>query len=177
MFIEAKCFFIALQRKYREQKYQESDENSKEENYNEGYGSDYEVECGGDWQDNDCADNVRNWDDDDENDYDYDYEEDYNDSSDDYDVDDVLQDGYYDCEEDCEEVCCIIPVVSQPYDKLGNLLHGQTSRGRRVDSKLMLFSNQGWSRLQSTGGYCPVEDHLQLNGGNYYKNRDLQCQT
>ena len=177
MFIEAKCFFIALQRKYREQKYQESDENSKEEDYNEGYGSDYEVECGGDWQDNDCADNERNWDDDDENDYDYDYEEDYNVSSDDYDVDDVLEDGYYDYEEDCEEVCCNIPVVSQPYDKLGNLLHGQTSRGRRVDSKLMLFSNQGWSRLQSTGGYCPVEDHLQLNGGNYYKNRNLQCQT
>lgn len=168
-------FFIALQRKYREQKYQESDENSEEEDYNKGYGSDYEVECGGDWQDNDCTNNVRNWDDDGENDYDYDYEEDYNDSSDDY--DDVLEDGYYDYEEDCEEVCCNTPVVSQPYDKLGNLLHGQTSWGRRVDSKLMLLSNQRWSRLQSTEGYNPVEDHLQLNGGNYYKNRDLQCQT
>ena len=167
-----------MQRKYREQTYQESEENSEEEDYNKGYGSDYEVKCGGDWQDNDCADNVRNWDDDGENDYDYDYEEDYNDSSDDYD-DVVQEDGYYDYEDFLafEEVCCNIPVVSQPYDKLGNLIRGQTSRGRRVDSKLMLLSNQRWPRLQSTGGYNPVEDHLQLNGGNYYKNRDLQCQT
>ena len=176
MFTEAKFFFIALQRKYWEQKYQERDENSDEEDYNKGYGSDYEVEYGDDCQDNDYTDNVRNWDDDGENDYDYDYEEDYNDGCDD-DDDDFQEDGYYDYEEDCEQVCFSIPVVSQPYNKLGNLLHGQPSRGRRVDSKLMLLSNQRWSRVQSTGGYNPVEDLLQLNGGNYYKNRDLQWHT